>query len=156
MIFINFSALIAFAFDAQDDGPDKIGYLVTLLLTAVAFQFAILDTLPKVSYSTFVDYYVQFSFSFIFLLLIEASLAMVDILGDNNLQLFWAFTILFIVSHIGFGYSAFKRRKYELGKLNQNASQMKDYSKRKRTSARILGVHKHTGHQKSVTRLMGL
>ena len=63
---------------------------------------------------------------------------------DNNLELFWAFTILFIVSHIGLGYSAFKRRKHELGKLNQNVSQMKDYSKRKRTSARILRVQKRS------------
>ena len=41
-------------------------------------------------YSTFVGYYAQLSFSFIFLLLIEASFAMVDILGDNNLELFRA------------------------------------------------------------------
>ena len=39
---------------------------LTLLLTAVAYKFVIQETLPKVSYATMLDLYINFCFAFLF------------------------------------------------------------------------------------------
>ena len=44
---------------------------ITLILTAVAFKFAIADSLPKVSYFTVLDKYMLCSFIFLYLIAVE-------------------------------------------------------------------------------------
>lgn len=51
-----------------DDLGSRSQVSLTLLLTAVAYKFVILDLLPKVSYSTYLDLYINFSFFFLFML----------------------------------------------------------------------------------------
>ena len=54
---------------------DRSGVTLTLLLTVVAFKMVLSDTLPKVAYLTFLDYYVFACFLVIFIIAIENFLA---------------------------------------------------------------------------------
>eukprot|EP00040_Diaphanoeca_grandis_P043727 m.268906 g.268906 ORF g.268906 m.268906 type:complete len:485 (-) comp81239_c0_seq1:26-1480(-) len=45
-----------------EDIADRMSIILTLLLTAVAFKFVIADSLPKLSYSTLMDYYLLLNF----------------------------------------------------------------------------------------------
>ena len=49
-----------------DDLADRIGIVLTLLLTAVAFKFVVADTVPKVGYSTQLDRYMLLNMGFLF------------------------------------------------------------------------------------------
>merc|ERR1712176_1040006 len=56
------ASLISFSIPLADNGAERISYLITLLLTAVAYQFAILNDLPKVPYLTLFDRYIMQTF----------------------------------------------------------------------------------------------
>ena len=49
-----------------DDLADRMGIVLTLLLTAVAFKFVVADTVPKVGYSTQLDRYMLLNMAFLF------------------------------------------------------------------------------------------
>jgi hypothetical protein len=51
---------------------DRGGVNLTLLLTVVAFKLLLSDNLPKVSYLTYLDWYVLISFGAIFLISVES------------------------------------------------------------------------------------
>lgn len=53
---------------------DRMAYSVTLLLTAVAYKFAIASSLPQVSYLTLVDSYTLVCFAFMWVNLLESAL----------------------------------------------------------------------------------
>ena len=59
---ISFLSFVSFAINA-DDLPGRSSLVVTLLLTAVAFKLVISDVLPKVSYWTIMDYYINAMFA---------------------------------------------------------------------------------------------
>merc|ERR1719433_1520327 len=79
MIFIiSFMSLSAFAIpvvyetednDTQGDGiVDRLSITLTMMLTSVAFRFLVADSLPKISYYTFLDKYLMYHFVYIFML----------------------------------------------------------------------------------------
>ena len=49
-----------------DDAPDRLSILVTLLLSMIAFQYIVAETIPPVPYLTFADEYVMTSYLFVF------------------------------------------------------------------------------------------
>ena len=49
-----------------EDLADRVGIVLTLLLTAVAFKFVVADTVPKVGYSTQLDRYMLLNMGFLF------------------------------------------------------------------------------------------
>ncbi len=50
MALISLSSLFTIVFDPQDDLADRMGFLVTLVLTAVAYAFVISSYLPNLAY----------------------------------------------------------------------------------------------------------
>jgi len=68
--FIFTMAACSFLVAASDSGT-RTGITVTCFLTAVAFHFVIVGSLPKVSYSTRMDHFMVFMYTFIFLAYLE-------------------------------------------------------------------------------------
>ena len=68
------SALLAFSMDPVDDLSDRFGLTVTLLLTAVAFQFVVSSELPQLPYLTLLDEYIIMSFIFLFIVMVMVGL----------------------------------------------------------------------------------
>lgn len=56
-LLLAYSSVCAFALNPVGDLGDRIGFLITLILAAVAFQFIVSQYLPNVSYLTFLDKY---------------------------------------------------------------------------------------------------
>ena len=67
---ISFLAFVSFAINA-DDLPGRSSLVVTLLLTMVAFKLVISDILPKVSYWTCLDYYINACFGMLLIIAVE-------------------------------------------------------------------------------------
>ena len=67
---ISFLAFVSFAINA-DDLPGRSSLVVTLLLTMVAFKLVISDILPKVSYWTCLDYYINACFAMLLIIAVE-------------------------------------------------------------------------------------
>ena len=69
---------------ADDETMGILGYLVTLLLAAIAFQFVISSSISKVPYLTLLDKYVICCFSFLFGIMVQVSIIKVINLASNN------------------------------------------------------------------------
>eukprot|EP01106_Pelomyxa_sp_JSP_P005401 TRINITY_DN18559_c0_g1_i1.p1 TRINITY_DN18559_c0_g1~~TRINITY_DN18559_c0_g1_i1.p1 ORF type:complete len:123 (-),score=9.10 TRINITY_DN18559_c0_g1_i1:34-402(-) len=54
-----------------EDGTDRFGLNLTLVLTAVTFKYVISSYLPKTTYLTLLDSYVIIGFTELFLLVVE-------------------------------------------------------------------------------------
>ena len=57
-----------------DDLADRSSIVLTLLLTAVAFKLVISDSIPKVSYFTVMDFYMNGMFILLFIISVENGL----------------------------------------------------------------------------------
>ena len=57
MALLSLLSLIVFAFE-HSDFSDRIQITLTLMLTAVAFKFAVVESIPRVPYHTFLDKFV--------------------------------------------------------------------------------------------------
>ena len=78
------STLFAFSMDPVADLPDRYGFGVTLLLTAVAFQFVVSTELPKLPYLTLLDEYIVLSFCFLFMVMLM--MGIIPTFGDRYLH----------------------------------------------------------------------
>ena len=74
MLLITAMTFSSFLF-APDDLGDRLQIILTLLLTSVAFKYVTIQSLPKVSYLTFLDKYVLGCMFFQFMLSIQASVS---------------------------------------------------------------------------------
>jgi len=72
MFLFTFLSLIVFLLDLKDL-PDRVNMLLTLMLTLIAFKFAVQDSLPTTSYETLLDTYVLRCFELMFGVGIEAA-----------------------------------------------------------------------------------
>ena len=90
-ILITFASFLNFYLDAHSD---RMSYLVTLMLTLVAFQFAVTDMLPFNPAPTFTDFIFMTSFGFVALLLFRAGMAP-DSENYNSDIFFYAACVLF-------------------------------------------------------------
>eukprot|EP00656_Telonema_subtile_P055105 TRINITY_DN8435_c0_g1_i1.p1 TRINITY_DN8435_c0_g1~~TRINITY_DN8435_c0_g1_i1.p1 ORF type:complete len:363 (-),score=90.04 TRINITY_DN8435_c0_g1_i1:90-1178(-) len=59
----------------QDELASRLGVTLTLMLTAIAFKFVLMSTMPVVSYLTLLDCYVIMSFGWLFASCFESYLA---------------------------------------------------------------------------------
>ena len=82
MAFVSTAAtLFAFSMDPVNDLSDRFGHVVTLILTAVAFQFVVSTELPKLPYLTLLDEYIIMSFIFLFIVMMLV--AIIPMTGDR-------------------------------------------------------------------------
>ena len=85
---------------------ERLGVILTLLLTAVTFKFVVSQSLPPVSYLTMLDWYVLTSVVFIFLVAMENSLIAKIQTKENQVRadnISWGVAWLtFTAIHVGF------------------------------------------------------
>jgi len=122
-------SLTAF-FLSFDDLGDRLGLLITLLLTIVAFSIVIQDKLPTVTYLTFMDRYILASYVFIIVIVIE-SIAMTKLESDEERQakwdhfLFYFFLGLWGIIFFGaFSVYAYILKQREEKKLHYNSDEV--------------------------------
>merc|ERR1719203_1812491 len=73
MMLISGLSMCSFAVDAEDLG-ERLAIIITLLLTSVAYQSSVFQTLPNVPYLTLLDKYIVTSFVFMTLVTIETAM----------------------------------------------------------------------------------
>lgn len=103
LFVIEFCSFASFKVTKEDIG-DRLNFLVTVLLTVVAFHNGIIDTLPKLNDITLVDWYFIVSYVCIALLILESSYVGSNDNNDFNDKLEWYTQI--ILGLIWFIYSA--------------------------------------------------
>ena len=97
-------------FLSPDALGDRLGVILTLLLTAVTFKFVVSQSLPPVSYLTVLDWYVLSSVIFVFSVAVENSI--IARITEKRYQLAfdnasWAVSVcIFTVMHICFSVKA--------------------------------------------------
>ena len=102
----------------MDDISDRLAHIVTLLLTAVAYQFIISSYLPNVSYLTLMDYYVLFIFGFISAIGINCAILKYWEFPDiADVVMFIVFLVVWVLTHVVFLILAKRALKYERSKL---------------------------------------
>lgn len=65
--------MTCFALDLEDEGADRLGLSITLVLTAVAFLHVVKSGLPNVPYFTFLDWYVYSGFLFLVAIMVQTA-----------------------------------------------------------------------------------
>lgn len=142
LILLTAMSLISFSIDILISGADRISFLIVLLLTAVAYQFAISNDLPTVSYLTLMDKYILQTFFFIFAMLIETAIALKFELETLDLYCNYIFWSIFAIVQILFLIYTIKVKQYEVGKLKHAASDMNKYGNKKRNTNKMIKMHK--------------
>jgi len=79
---------------------NRLNYIVTLALTAVAFKFLMTDRLPRVPYSTLLDKYLYLIF--LQLTLLTIALVIIGVVPDMNLKV--QLNLIFFLIYIGTGF----------------------------------------------------
>ena len=79
----------------RDEVADRLSVTVTLMLAAVAFRFVVSEYLPRVSYLTYMDYYLLTGFVSLVLLIFENAFAGSSRLTPEQADSMddWCFTI---------------------------------------------------------------
>lgn len=121
--------ITSFGFDLDLEFSERIAYLVTLVLTFVAFAFTISQQLPNVPYLTLLDKYNMSSFTMVVILLAVMSLLRnlpLTAARRNELDdiLFYVFLGLLVVMNGYFGLSSIWARRRELLKLRYNTEKL--------------------------------
>jgi len=150
MMLISSCSLLAFSLNPHVDGAARIGYLITLLLTAVAYQFAIVAELPKVAYLTFMDSYILKTFLIIFGMLIETAMAHRVSWTNFDRWCLYFFLMTYMLIQAGFIYFGHRARQYELLKLTQSPSEVNNYVQTKKKSNTHFSVHKHSKKEETL------
>ena len=78
---------------------DKLGYIITLLLTTAAFQYALSGDLPKTSESTMIDVYILYAYGILSFFTLE--IATVYKIYDLGFE-----TVAFVVDYVTVGIFA--------------------------------------------------
>jgi hypothetical protein len=101
LILIVFMSLIVLFIDPTQMGP-RFSIAITAILTLIAYRFLLGNLLPKISYLTYMDYFLFGSMFLVFGVLVETSTVARYIINDNKTQALqidywtrWAFVILF-------------------------------------------------------------
>ena len=124
LMIISFMTLFALIFDDGEGINDRLGYISTMLLTAVAYMFITNGFIPPLQYLTLLDKYVFFTF--VFILFVAIQVCVLNVLGSDvddikfidYLVLSFDFLIYLIV-HILFFMASVKLFGEETNKLNQ-------------------------------------
>ena len=124
-------SLSVFTLDPVDDLDERYGLLTTFMLTQVAFQYVVQDSLPSLTYLTLLDWYVVCGFCFLLSLIVATG-----IIGsnehtnetDNIVGL--VMLGIYIVMNIGFAVWAYFARQYEVAKLTFGSNEYKIHNYR--------------------------
>lgn len=104
-----------------EDVGDRLGFIFTLLLTLVAFQFIIAENLPPTSYLTFFDQYYVWCMVVIFLNVLAVSFAptIVDEAGFDDFDKLCMYLSLasIIIVHVYFFIRSFTARRKGLERV---------------------------------------
>ena len=153
-------SLSAFYLNYEQLG-ERLGLLITLILTSVAFSIVIQDKLPNVTYLTFMDKYILTSYAFLIVIVIESVLIStveedVDKQQDLDQLLFYIFSSLWVIIFGAFfGYYAWKLIKREHEKINMSSDEIND--KVNKTLPTLKFNYKNlsrTGHKKRILSFM--
>lgn len=132
-ILLGYMSICAFAIDPKEGLGDRSGFLITLILATVAFQFIVSQHLPVVSYLTILDKYTFAMFSLCCMLLgVVSCIGAMDISDEKrnsyDTWCLYGYSVLITLTQIGFflfGNAArnnqmkhFKMGELELRKLN--------------------------------------
>eukprot|EP01084_Bolivina_argentea_P264359 447785_1 len=121
-------SLCAFYLNYEQLG-ERLGLLITLILTSVAFSIVIQDKLPNVAYLTFIDKYILMSYLFLILVMIESVyVSTIDDEDDRekwDIFLFYVYSVLWIIlMGIVFMFYGYILRKKEKKKLFYSSDQI--------------------------------
>eukprot|EP01083_Nonionella_stella_P065321 171045_1 len=122
---LSLSSLTAYAVDV-DEVADRLGIDFTLLLTIVAFQQTVTDSLPVLSFVTVMDKFVLVSIGFVFAVTVQHAL-MPSGKDELDRMIALIFGIVWLVIHIGFGIYCPTLVYREKKKLTMNTQQLKQY-----------------------------
>lgn len=140
------------SYSIEVDNGDRLAVNITLFLTAVTFKLVVKQSLPTISYLTYLDLYVLAALIFLALnatqnaamksLAYIYQLKEVKIYDRNSIA---SLAVIFILFHIVFGiYIAFTatRRRWKMQEKDKLYQEKKDYIERSRMSPRGTGKRK--------------
>ena len=154
-------SLSAFYLNYEQLG-ERLGLLITLILTSIAYSIVIQDKLPNVSYLTFMDKYILTSYAFLIVIVIE-SVLISQIENDEEMQvyfdsiLFWIFFFLWIIIFgVFYSYYAYKLSKKEQGKIHMSSDEINEHvSKSLPTLVFDYKNLSRTGHKSRILSFVG-
>ena len=95
-MFITQASILTFVMHPSNAFSDRVSYLVTLLLTLVAFLYTVQERLPAVGYVTLLEKDILFSFFTLFVLLLQSGITSYFISTyteeDNHEAAYWWLT----------------------------------------------------------------
>ncbi|ETO09753.1 nicotinic acetylcholine receptor alpha 9b subunit [Reticulomyxa filosa] len=125
-------ALTAFSLVGPDNLGNRLNLVITLILTAVTFTFAVLEKLPNVAYLTYMktkqimngqDKYILISYGYLVALMVESTV--VNSMNDKiDIYFFYVFLSFLIIYHIAFLWYAKQLRSQEEQKLLLNSEEV--------------------------------
>ena len=88
---------------------DRLSVTITLMLSAVAFRFVVSSMLPKVSYLTWMDYYILLGFVALIIMVGENAIVGFEQISEENaayvdLVLGGLFGIIWVAVHIAIAW----------------------------------------------------
>eukprot|EP01083_Nonionella_stella_P011470 32575_1 len=142
---ITMLALTAFSLGPEVLG-DRLNLLITLILTAIAFSYAVFDQLPNVPYLTYMDQYILGSYGFMVVLMLETSMIRQEFFSrEIDTMVFYIATAWLVCYNAGFGIYGYCLRRDEVMKLGFSSDEVErevnlsrpalmfDYTRRMRT-----------------------
>jgi len=124
MMMLTGLSLFVFAIDISDISS-RLGYLVTLLLTIVAFQNSVQDQLPDLPIMTLLDKFVMVSFGFISTVIGQTVFLTLNDYNDTHDDIFLAMFILaWIAIHALMFYYVSNCKAEEREKLKQTSREL--------------------------------
>jgi len=123
MVCICSMALTAFSISPIADDGDRLNLLITLVLTAVAFNFVVLDDLPRVPYLTFMDKYILSGYTFLTAIMVESGF-IIRVAHHIDYIIFWIAAAVLILYHVYFAISAVYARRDEANKLSFSSDEI--------------------------------
>jgi len=96
-------------YDNKGDGAaDRLSVTLTMMLTSVAFKFLISDELPKISYFTMLDSFLNQHFTFIFLLTMHFAVGPYYVRNKNeDWHVMYGLTVLFFLITLWWLFKAY-------------------------------------------------
>lgn len=126
-LLLAYTSICTFAIDPTEGLGDRIGFLITLILASVAFQFIVSQYLPIVSYLTILDKYTFIVFTLCCILLgVVSYIGVAEVTAQERRQYdkwcLYSYIALLTLAQIVFwvyGYDARKKqmKHFEMGEL---------------------------------------